>query len=197
MANETAPQSAVEQCPQCGAQLPEGSLLACPYCGTRLPQPASTPPGARPLPGVYPIPPAILQRMYGHEYRSRATLFGWPLVHIAQGFDPQTGRPRIARGIIAVGNVAIGVVALGGVAIGGIAIGGVAVGVLALAGMAAGIVALGGMAAAVWLALGGMAISAQYAIGGLALAPHALGGNAWDPVLWHWLEQLFGLGSWE
>ena len=38
-------------------------------------------------------PPAAAVR----EYRSRATLLGWPLVHIASGRDPATGR-RWRRG---------------------------------------------------------------------------------------------------
>ena len=29
--------------------------------------------------------------MYGREYRSERQLFGWPLVHIANGIDPVTG----------------------------------------------------------------------------------------------------------
>ncbi|MBE2181523.1 MAG: serine/threonine protein kinase, partial [Chthoniobacterales bacterium] len=51
------------------------------------------------------------QRM---EYRSRATVFGWPLVHVAMGGDPATGRAATARGIIAIGDRAVGVVAMGG-----------------------------------------------------------------------------------
>ncbi len=192
MADEATPQPAFGRCPQCGARLPDETNDSCPYCGTPLPRVAAAAPAQGTMPGLAMLTPAMLARMYGHEYRSKATLFGVPLVHIAQGFDPQTGRQRVARGIIAIGNVAIGVVALGGVAIGGIAVGGMAVGLLALAGMAAGVIALGGMSLAAWLALGGMAISAQYAIGGLALAPHALGGNAQDPVLLRWLEGVLG-----
>ena len=43
---------------------------------------------------------------WGYEYRSKAEFLGLPLVHVAQGIDPETGRPRVARGIIAVGNLA-------------------------------------------------------------------------------------------
>ncbi len=63
---------------------------------------------------------------WGYEYRSQMELFGWPLVHVAQGFNPDTGRPRVAKGIIAVGNLAIGLFALGGIACGGFAVGGLA-----------------------------------------------------------------------
>jgi hypothetical protein len=191
MSEEEAPLTVVERCPRCGADLPPGGVSECPYCKAKLARPWVPGPAA----SGYPLSPALLQGVYGYEYKSQATLFGLPLVHIAQGIDPQTGRPRVARGIIAVGNVAFGVVALGGVAFGGLAIGGMAVGVLALGGMAAGFAALGGMSFALWLALGGMAISLQYAFGGLAVAPHALGGNVQNPELMRWLERWLGLSE--
>lgn len=185
MFEKDAPLTVVERCPRCGADLPSGGVGECPYCDAKLARPWTAGAAASGY-------PAWMRQVYGYEYKSAQTLFGLPLVHIAQGIDPQTGRPRVARGIIAVGNVAFGLIALGGVAFGGVAIGGVGIGVLALGGMAAGFAALGGMSFALWLALGGMAISAQYAIGGLALAPHALGGNAQDPELLRWLERWLG-----
>ncbi len=52
-------------------------------------------------------PPVNMPRMYrGVDYRSQATLFGLPLVHVATGHDPATGRKRIARGFIAIGDMA-------------------------------------------------------------------------------------------
>jgi len=188
MFEDETPLTVVERCPRCGADLPSGGVSECPYCRAKLARPWTLEAAA----AGYPVG---MRRVYGYEYKSPQTLFGLPLVHIAQGLDPQTGRLRVARGIIAVGNVAFGLVALGGVAFGGVAVGGLAVGVLALGGMAAGFAALGGMAFALWLALGGMAISLQYAIGGLALAPHALGGNVQDPELLRWFERLLGMGE--
>lgn len=91
-------------------------------------------------------------RLFGYEYRSRTELFGLPLVHIATGYNPSTGMPRIAIGNIAVGGLAIGglsfgLISFGGLALGLIAIGGAAVGLLlALGGMAVGLVAIGGAA---------------------------------------------------
>jgi hypothetical protein len=41
-----------------------------------------------------------------------------PLLHICGGIDPQTLRPRVATGVIAIGNIAVGIVAIGGAAIG-------------------------------------------------------------------------------
>ena len=49
----------------------------------------------------------------GRDYRTRQTLFGLPLAHTAWGIDPATGRPRVAKGIVAVGPVAYGVIAVG------------------------------------------------------------------------------------
>jgi hypothetical protein len=60
------------------------------------------------------------------EYRSRATLFGWPLVHIRFG-QPPGAKPEWTKGWIAIGDRTFGVVlSVGGVAFGGIAIGGLA-----------------------------------------------------------------------
>ena len=119
------------------------------------------------------------------NYKSPISLFGLPLVHVAIG--PPEGSPGvrgIAKGWIAVGDIAFGVVfALGGLAIGGLSVGGLSVGVLALAGLSIGIwsvgglalgaFALGGGAMAVWAANGGLAVAFEYAIGGLAIGSNA------------------------
>jgi len=114
------------------------------------------------------------------EYRSRSSLLGLPLVHVATT-EMRDGRLRrgIAKGWIAVGDISFGVLfATGGVAVGGIAFGGAGVGVICLAGCAVGCAALGGLAVGIW-ALGGAAIAAHAALGGLAIAgKFALGGQA-------------------
>jgi serine/threonine-protein kinase len=139
----------------------------------------------------------------GYEYRSRRTWWGLPLVHVASGVDPRTGRRRMARGIIAIGERAVGVVALGGTAIGVLALGGAAIGVIALGGGAIGLLLAVGGGAVGGIALGGAAIGGvalgggalgYYAFGGSALGAHPLGDNAQDPqaveFFRHWL------GSW-
>ena len=40
----------------------------------------------------------------GFEYKSEASLGSLPLLHITTGVDAATGRPRLARGVIAIGN---------------------------------------------------------------------------------------------
>lgn len=132
------------QCPECGNQISDRAVM-CPKCGL-------------PIAGGWS----------GYEYRSQARLFGLPLVHIASGINPSTGRPRIAKGIIAIGNVAVG----------GFAIGGLSFGVVSIGGLALGLAALGGLAIGLFLALGGMAIG-LVAIGGGAIGYYALGGGAW------------------
>jgi hypothetical protein len=124
------------------------------------------------------------------EFRSKTTIFGIPLLHIAFGLDPKTGRKRVARGVIALGDVAVGAFAAGGVAMGGVAFGGVSVGLVSLGGLALGLVlAVGGLAvgslAFGGLALGGVALGGgavgYYALGGYGLGMHTLAGNHQDP----------------
>jgi tRNA A-37 threonylcarbamoyl transferase component Bud32 len=157
------------------------------------------------------VAPIALARAFGRDFRSKTMLFGLPLVHIATGIDPSTGKKRIAKGIFAFGDVAIGVFAFGGMAMGGIVWGGLSLGLVSIGGLALGLLfAFGGLAIGGFafgggslgvVALGGAA-AGYYAMGGSAWGIHPLGSNIQDPAAqkffegWaqHWWQWLTAAG---
>jgi len=129
-------------------------------------------------------------RKLSYEYRSKATLFGWPLLHVAIGVNPVTGCKRNATGIIALGCRPRGVIAFGDVAVGVIACGIFCYGPIAIGVVAVGIIALGSVATGLFYAMGGVAIApvaiggavcGYYANGALAWGKHAIGPGLSDP----------------
>ncbi|AVQ96568.1 XRE family transcriptional regulator [Ethanoligenens harbinense] len=110
--------------------------------------------------------------VYHYEYKSKHTIFGIPLFHVNVGW----GRPYVAKGILAIGNVSVGAISLGIIACGGLCFGVLALGLLGFAGAALGLIALGGLAVG-GMAFGGMAVGAV-AFGGLAAGKYAVGGAA-------------------
>jgi tRNA A-37 threonylcarbamoyl transferase component Bud32 len=136
-------------------------------------------PAAAPVeePAAPPAAPTPDARRGGFEYRSRWALFGWPLVHVKFGGDPATGKPAVARGVIAVGDTAVGAVAVGGMAVGGVAFGGMAVGLLAAAGVAMGLFAAGGAGIGLLAGVGGLG-TGVVAVGGGAAGYYTYGGGA-------------------
>ena len=111
-----------------------------------------------------------------YEYISPIKVFGLPLIHVRLGYGP-----RLAKGIIAIGNCAVGVVALGGYSLGLLSFGGLSLGLLfALGGVSFGLAALGGLAVG-GFAVGGCAVGQWLAIGGGAFSNYlAIGGGAWS-----------------
>ena len=92
------------------------------------------------------------------EYRSRSSLFGWPLVHVRIGdrFDVLRGP---VKAWIAVGSShAVGLIfASAGLAIAPISFGGVAIGLLPFGALALGVFSMGAGSLGIW-AYGGIAI---------------------------------------
>jgi predicted Ser/Thr protein kinase len=115
-----------------------------------------------------------VSRKLSYEYRSRTTLFGWPLLHVVTGVDPMTGRKRKARGIIALGSKARGVIAFGDVAVGVVACGFFGYGLVSISVVSVGVLAMGSIALGLGWALGGVAI-APVAVGGLVYGYYACG----------------------
>jgi len=129
------------------------------------------------------------------EYRSRATLFGLPLVHWksfgkvrkpGEKIQPAVGwiafgeraygilyaSGGIAVGGISTGGLSIGLLAFGGCGIGLLSFGGLAIGAIALGGGAIGYIASGGMVLGWHAAFGGMVAAHELACGGAALGNH-------------------------
>ncbi len=131
----------------------------------------------------YPVGMNAFKSMLHYEYKSKRKLGSLPLVHIniGHGF-------YVAKGVIAIGNIAIGCAAFGALAVGGLCFGAFALGLLGIGGVAihlllsfggisVGAVAIGGAAIGI-VTFGGLSIG-MFSMGGCAIASHiAIGGFA-------------------
>ena len=106
------------------------------------------------------------------EYKSKATLFGMPLLHINIGLG------RVAKGFFSIGLVSAGIISVGLVSLGVLAFGIIALGLAALGSAAGGaLAAFGGVAIAGLFAFGGVAVGCV-AFGGCSVGLFAFGGYA-------------------
>jgi predicted RNA-binding Zn-ribbon protein involved in translation (DUF1610 family) len=116
----------------------------CSHCGyvlKGLTESSKCPECGKPLVEVLTRPSQAFMNA-GKRYKSRATLFGWPVVHVALG--PKDGELRgHAKGIIAIGDIATGGIAIGGFARGVVAVGGMALGLFSMGGLAVGLLCAG------------------------------------------------------
>ncbi len=110
-----------------------------------------------------------LPQLTNFEYRSKEEINGWPLIHINLGTHPETGRPLVAKGVVAIGNIAIGIVSIGAVAFGVVTRAGFGLGIVSLAGIAIGIAAIGAIALGYEVALGALVLSSKFALGVITL----------------------------
>jgi RNA polymerase subunit RPABC4/transcription elongation factor Spt4 len=81
----------VKPCRECRHQVSE-QAFACPQCGA-------------------PFPAREKWNGFGFEYKSEASIAGWPLLHISFKYRADR-RPVVARGIIAIGQFGYGVVCI-------------------------------------------------------------------------------------
>lgn len=91
----------MKPCRECRHEISE-QAMACPQCGA-------------------PFPAREKWDGWGFEYKSRATLFGLPWIHISFKYRPSR-RPVPARGVIAIGQFACGILTLSQFGVGVISI---------------------------------------------------------------------------
>jgi hypothetical protein len=113
-----------------------------------------------------------LPQLIDFKYRSKREINGWPLININLGTHPESGQPLVAKGVIAIGNIAVGIVSIGALAFGIVTLAGVGLGIVSLAGIAIGITALGAIALGYEVALGAIVPSAKFALGAIVLDIH-------------------------
>jgi hypothetical protein len=119
------------------------------------------------------------------EFVSHRQVFGMPLLHYTRGICPETGKRRVAMGVIAIGRLAVGIIAIGHASAGIIAIGQAAFGVLlGLGQVSTGVFAIGQLAISLAFALGqagvGSVVIAQFGFGHYVLAQLGFGVDVWD-----------------
>lgn len=114
--------------------------MSCPHCGAPFPARQSW--GGR-----------------GYEWKSKTTVMGYPLVHVAFGRD-EKGKLRVAKGVVAIGQFGIGAITIAQFGIGFV----FGIGQFMLAPLALGQFAIG-LAAAGQFGLGLLAGAGQFATG--------------------------------
>jgi hypothetical protein len=147
-ATQAEPRTGLTPCRTCG-WLVSWDARSCPHCGA-----------------PNPVIAAYIKRAYGYEWKSKATVFGYPLVHIAFG-RAKNGKVRVAKGVIAIGQFGIGAITIAQVGVGYVAgIGQAVIAPLALGQLAIGMAAIGQIAIGALLGVGVIASGAT-AIGAI------------------------------
>jgi hypothetical protein len=117
----------------------------------------------------------------GYEWKSRTTVWGYPLVHVAFGRNAR-GKLRIAKGVIAIGQFAIGIITVAQFGIGLLfGFGQFFLALTAVAQVALTPVCGIGQLATGYMASGQLAVG-YYALGQITYAVHGWSMNQHDTV---------------
>lgn len=168
---------AITTCPACGSDVSDRALT-CSRCG-------------HPMNSGVDASRAAGAVWRGFEWRTRAELFGWPVIHVAFGRDSETGKLLIAKGIIAVGQFGIGLITIAQFGVGLL---------FAFGQFTGGLFSIGQFAAGICFGLGQFATGAtaigQIAFGKYVLAQLGYGEHVWstkikDPVAIEYFQDLW------
>lgn len=121
-----------------GTEAAAGGLNACRACKREVSVEAMTCPhcGA-------PFPARAQWKGHGYEWKSKQTMLGLPLVHVAAGRD-ERGKLRVAKGIVAIGQFAVGGITIAQFGVGAVfALGQFVAAPIAIGQIAVGLVAVG------------------------------------------------------
>ncbi len=117
-----------------------------------------------------------MQKKLGFQWKSSISIANIPLIHIAIGFNKQTGKLMIAKGIIAIGIFSIGVFSISIIGI-GILIG---IGQLSFGGL----LSISQISFSYYFSLGQIAISNNVSIGQLAFGKYVLAQIGFGKYVW-------------
>ena len=127
----------------------------------------------------------------GFEYKTKAEIRGWPLVHIAFGRDAD-GKLRVAKGIIAIGQFGIGLITFAQIGVGLLfGFGQFMAGLLAIGQFGLGVIMGIGQFATGHVAIG------QIAVGDWVLAQAGLGIHRWTSATHDPQAVAYFKGLWE
>ncbi|WP_176239091.1 hypothetical protein [Mariniplasma anaerobium] len=108
----------------------------------------------------YGITIGLSRRKRSFEYKSKRKIMGIPLLHVNIGGRYKN---KVAKGIIAIGDISFGVISIGGISAGLISLGGISAGLLAIGGVSAGLLSIGVISVGV-LAIGIISKGVYYAL---------------------------------
>ena len=142
----------VRACPNCGQPVDSGGF--CPRCGITAPSAGASARG-------------------GFEWKTKAAVFGIPLVHVAFGRDCR-GRRKVAKGVIAVGEIAFGLITVAQFGVGIL---------FGLGQFVCGLIVVGQIALGIIAGMGQVAVG-YFAVGQLVVGIYGLGQFGWAKYLW-------------